>query len=30
LPANKRMKSRIGKNWNDAVYEEAAAAGVTY
>ena len=30
LPVHKQMESRIGKNWIDAVYKEAAAAGVTY
>ena len=30
LPVHKQMESRIGKNWIDAVYREAAAAGVTY
>jgi C4-dicarboxylate-binding protein DctP len=30
LPVHKQMESRIGKNWIDAVYSEAAAAGVTY
>ena len=30
LPVHKEMESRIGKQWIDAVYKEAAAAGVTY
>ena len=30
LPVHKQMESRIGKEWIDAVYKVAAAAGVTY
>ena len=30
LAVHKQMESRIGKNWIDAVYKEAAAAGITY
>ena len=30
LPVHKAMESRIGKQWIDAVYKEAAAAGVRY
>ena len=30
LPVHKEMESRIGKQWIDAVYKEAAALGVRY
>ena len=30
LPVHNTMESRIGKQWIDAVYEEAAAVGVRY
>jgi C4-dicarboxylate-binding protein DctP len=30
LPVHKQMESRIGREWIDAVYKVAAAAGVTY
>jgi C4-dicarboxylate-binding protein DctP len=30
LPVHKAMESRIGKQWIDAVYKEAAAVGVRY
>jgi len=30
LPVHKQMESRIGKNWIEAVYKEAAATGFTY
>jgi C4-dicarboxylate-binding protein DctP len=30
MPVHKEMESRIGKQWIDAVYKEAAAAGVRY
>jgi len=30
LPVHKQMESRIGKEWIEAVYKVAAAAGVTY
>ena len=30
LPVHKQMESRIGREWIDAVYKVAAAAGATY
>jgi C4-dicarboxylate-binding protein DctP len=30
MPVHKEMESRIGKQWIDAVYKEAAAVGVRY
>ena len=30
MPVHKQMESRIGKQWIDAVYKEAAAVGVRY